>query len=566
MTTLKTKAQLQKQLEQIKLLAHDQNELDSRSQKALHVALANVYLWWREAKKIKDYLDALYKQYGVNTRHKDADEKFTGVVRIAWGFDWAHKTQKARIQTYSLALRAIDKEYESNSLAYKVNAADEIENFIKYKGGVNLLIGTDRFYKSEIEQQEAHKSERRLEQDEEDKKRIDLKHLELGELYFEKEATPISKVQISKPFAVNRKGYALALVRKRPNNRYDILSTYNNQSQIERAIIETYKRSNESVPKVLRLLTEIINTQSLPISLESHRKTFGDTTKETYFDTKKNEPTKIKVRQNKRVLFLKASKEIIFSENRTACSVVTTVKPYQYPITMRNDTYLTVNDKNYLEKAIIQNRNVSLYTTNDKTKIPIVRSGISATHRLVLKNTETRKERAIYFYDLRQIGETSRPQAIVNSSYKTKPTWEGNINSHWIEEVNALFTSNWLESFGEQLNRENHKAIEIHFGKTGIIFKYDGKAGFASKATSIFNIVGIKQSAKPMKVLVRSKDIFPVLDGLQHIEIIGNASVAANEDVITISFKSELAFYKIAIPTCNKVLKRNTSSFVAYGG
>jgi hypothetical protein len=39
---LKTKAQLQKQLEEIKLLAHDQNELDSRSQKALHVALARV--------------------------------------------------------------------------------------------------------------------------------------------------------------------------------------------------------------------------------------------------------------------------------------------------------------------------------------------------------------------------------------------------------------------------------------------------------------------------------------------------------------------------------------------
>jgi hypothetical protein len=562
---LKTKAQLKKRLEELKEIAHFQHDADVRSQIYLHKGLAGLYMWWRDAKEHKNYLEELYKENDITIRKTDGVEKFTGVLRLVWNLDW-DKSNKASLQMWSLALREIHKEYESNSNAYKTNAEREIVNYIKYKGGINLLIGTDRYYKSLLEFEKPPKNERRLAQDEEDKKRIDLKHLELGELYFEKEATPISKVQITKPFAVNRKGYALALVRKNSQNKFDILSTYNNQKEIENAIIETYKRNNKNVPTVLRLLTEIINTQSLPLALESDRKTYGDATSEVFFDTKNNVDTKVKVRQNKRLLFIKKTKEIIFSENRTSCSVVTTVKPKQYPLLAKGDTFLTVNDKNYLERAIIQNRNVSLYTTNDKIKIPLVRSDISASHRLILKNTETHKERAIYFYDLQNIGEKSRIQAIRNSDYKIKPLWEASVENDWFGNVNAIFTNSWLENYGEQLTRDNHKAIEINFGKSGVLFKYDGSVGFASKHTTIFDVVSIKPSSKPLKVFVRSKDLFPVLDGLPHIEIIGRVAITANEDVVTISYKTELASYNIAIPTCNKAIKRNTSAFVAYGG
>jgi hypothetical protein len=62
-----------------------------------------------------------------------------------------------------------------------------------------------------------------------------------------------------------------------------------------------------------------------------------------------------------------------------------------------------------------------------------------------------------------------------------------------------------------------------------------------------------------------AKDILPVLNGLMELSIDGDMTFAANEDLLSIVYKTDLASYTIAIPTCNTDGKRNDAAFAAYG-
>jgi hypothetical protein len=58
----------------------------------------------------------------------------------------------------------------------------------------------------------------------------------------------------------------------------------------------------------------------------------------------------------------------------------------------------------------------------------------------------------------------------------------------------------------------------------------------------------------------------PVLAGLAATDFVGNVKLAANEDVLTLTYKTALASYTISVPTCTPSAKRNTAAFAAYGG
>ena len=63
-----------------------------------------------------------------------------------------------------------------------------------------------------------------------------------------------------------------------------------------------------------------------------------------------------------------------------------------------------------------------------------------------------------------------------------------------------------------------------------------------------------------------TKDILPVLDGLMQLDIDGDLTLAVNGDVMLIGYKTELASYTIAVPSCTNAGKRNKAAFAAYGG
>ena len=63
-----------------------------------------------------------------------------------------------------------------------------------------------------------------------------------------------------------------------------------------------------------------------------------------------------------------------------------------------------------------------------------------------------------------------------------------------------------------------------------------------------------------------TKDLMPVLASLAVAEIVGSVKITANEDLLTLSYKTALATYTVSVPTCAASAKRNSAAFSAYGG
>ena len=556
---MSNKQALLNELEKIFKHTEEQTVFRKRSNEYLYKGLAWVYLWWVKASKVKGLLEEQYKLHNIGGHNVVGEEKFTRLLRLTWQLDWADDT-KATLQQWSLALRKLHIEYEQNKDAYRINPHERLAQFIETSGGLRKLIGADKYYE-DGNNEPTKKSKTKSGRNEEDAAVLDSKHLEMGVQHFAK-AKPISSIQSTKPIAVNRSGFALALIKAKSNGTFAVLATVSEEAQIRKAIISSYKRDNTAAPTVLQLLTEVIGTQSIPIAMERHRDTLQDSKKVT---TDNGEV--LTVKQYKRLLFRKQQRDIVLSENRTSCSVVTVVKPKASILASSKDVFLRVQDRRYLEQAIIQQQDLSIYTANDKSKVPVLRDiDVKASHKLVLENKLLRSRRAIYFYGLDTVGEHSRPQADVNAEYGEAAQWTASVDKLWIENLYAGFVSGWLNEYGEHITRPKHKTICIELGRTLLVFKHYGERGNLTTPSKSFDIPNVGNTSKPIKPLFLTKDIMPVLASLAATDIIGNVKIAANKDLLTLSYKTAMATYKVSVPTCTISAKRNTAAFAAYGG
>ena len=559
MATNQTKAQLVNELNQIVELTTKQNYHYVRARDYLYEGFATVYLWWLKAKAVDGFLEEQYKLHNIGGQTHE-QEKFTRVLRLTWRLDWADES-KAKLQQWSNALRKLDEEYKRNGDAYRIDPHKKLVLYIKEMGGLRRLIGADKYdNEADANTEKKGKGKRTPARSEEDEALIAQKHLQLGEEYFDG-ASGISSIQSTKPILVNRLGYAVALIRQKRGGKYDVLATLNNESQIQQAIIASYKRTNTVAPTVLRVLTEVIQTQSLPLALEKHRYTMPDSVTVTGEDGKP-----VRVNQNKRVLFRKRQQDILLSENRTGCSVVTLAKPKASVLASSKDVFLNVNDRRYLEQAIIQRNELSFYSANDKDKVPVLRDTEKvASHRLVVENKVLDKKRAIYFYTLDTVGDVTRPQANVKADADLSNAFTASVNKLWLEKVDALFVSGWLSAYGERITWAKHKLMCLDFDSKKLVVRHYGERGNFSNQSLPLELpkAGV---GKSVKVNVLSKDILPVLSGLADVEIKGNVSLTVAEGAVVFAYATELASYKVYVPTCGANGKRNSSLFEEYRG
>jgi hypothetical protein len=543
-----------------KIVAHtaEQTIFRRRSNQYLYVGLAWIYLWWVRANKIDGFLEEQYAKLQITGHSNDGEEKFTRLLRLTWRLDWADES-KATLQQWSLALRKIHIQYTTNNNAFKTDAQEKLVQFIVAKGGLRALIGADKYY-IDTNEEVAPKSKSKGGRTADEGAIIANKHLELGELHFAN-AKPISSIQSNKPIPVNLNGYALALIRVNRNDIFDVLATVNEEKQIRDAIVASYKRSNTAAPIVLQQLAEVISTQTLPLAIEKHRNSLQDSKK-----VKDENGEFLSLTQYKRVLFRKQQKDILLSENKTGCSVVTIAKPHQSILASSKDVFMRVQDRRYLEQAILQLKDLSIYTTNDKEKIPVVRdTEVAASHKLVLENKLLKTKRALYFYTIDSVKDFNRPQAYLNSNYKESVLWQATIDKVWIESLYAAFVGAWLLEYGQHITRPQHKTIRIELGKTQLLFKHYGEGGNLTTSSKIFELKTVSRNSKPIKPIFLTKDLMPVLAALVQTAIEGQVTLSVNNDLLVIAYKTALATYQISVPTCTPAGKRNNSAFAAYG-
>jgi hypothetical protein len=557
-----TESALSDWLERLIGKADEQTQLFESSIQTLYLNLAEVYLWWREARKHDGFLEKLYSER--NLIQRGSEEKFTRLVSLVWQIDWSgHEAPK--LQNWARALRGLHHEFETNTAAYSgKDASERMRQFFNSMGGIGA-VGKSVSPPQELEEETAvtkQKSPQKKKSPTEElnDQQIRAKHIELGETHFSAEPPYIKNIATgTKRINVTRKGYAVALVRRTVSGGFDILSVTNNDVIVRDVIVDTYRRVEDSISPILRTIAETIKTQTLPLALERHRSHLSDITTVLAADGK------TKLKSIKRLLFRPKSKDILLSECRTDCSVVTIAKPIRFPSNLSEDASLRSVNHRYVEQNMLQTRDLCFFTTTTKKLEQLADESLKATYRLQTKNTVTNKIHNLYFYNITSFAESNRVQADLDRTALGKIVWSAKVSKLWIQELHSTFVSNWLREFGTQINRDRNKQILISLSSAFEI-SFDGTRGNFTKTESGIPKPSVARSSKSIDLFVRSKDFFTVFDSLNQQQIQSQISIAANENVIIISYHTDHASYDTAIPTCNNRGHLNRAAFKLYGG
>lgn len=552
---MSSKASLKTALDGLISDADAQIQLHESSRQKLYLTLGGIYLWWREASKIVGFLDELYEERKLQKRGDE--ENFTRIIRLVYQLDWGGR-KAPTLQLWSKALKKIHAEFESNKDAYKVEPQEKIRQYIDSKGGIKGVLGIAAQGPIVDEVPKQGKTGKSKADQLSDQAMLS-KHFELGEQYFSNEARSLINIDTQAlRVAVTRKGYALALVKRKANSKYQILSITNDDDLVRQAIISTYKRKADATPYVLRLLGEVIETQSLPLTLERHRASLYGTSDVVAANGDK-------MKQIKRLMLRSKTKDILLSESRNDCSVVTIASPREFPVVDKEDLFLRIENHRFIENEIVQSKDMSFFTTLSKHIEVVTDKELVASHVIRSKNSVTGKIRNLYFYRLSTLAEDSRIQSEVDKHATTAPLWQATVDKDWIDDLYSICVSNWLREYGPQINRPKHKQIQLELGKKKFWMHHYGERGNYTQVEKGVPNPTVAVNSKPCAIHLLSKDIFPVLSALAHQDIDGKVRLMANADMFVIHYKTELATYSIAVPSCTNKGKPIKTAFKAYG-
>jgi hypothetical protein len=544
--------QLEADFEALKELADKQTHYYQSSRKLLYEGLAKVYIWWQTASKETGLLESIYEAREIQYKKEiNSTVNFSPLLRYLWGMDGTVNSNI--IDRWNRALNAThlavinDKEY------YKVNTLDKLISYIS-SSGVEALAG----YDLTAQQADAdEKKEKKPKLDIATETRLHHAHLQQGKTYFGNTAKSVAKFQPKQSLATADSAIGLALIRK-TSSGYEVLSTIEDKELIERAIVLSYKRNTDGVPYTIRLMAEVIKTQSLPPTLQNLRDTLLE---KSSHKTLEGKP----IYRYTRLLYVANQKVFVLSLSRGSCSVVTIAVPNKPIMTVKEDVYLGVSDSKYIQENLIYSGNINFFDTDTKEKLVEIKDEEEkAVFKIQFENTITKKYRFVRFYPITNYGlEASKEQPIIKRDLKFKPTFSTKVDLAWLNELNANFLSRWINGYGKNIKRPQHTQFKLSFTKTGLVIGYDYRA--QKYELNVKVPVKSSTSSRNLSVDVRSKDIVPVLHNLVNTELIGQLAITADANVVMFTYKTANASFVVAVPTCNEKGKLNTTYFEGYG-
>ena len=546
--TLKSK--LQKDLVQLKELADKQSHLYVSSRNMLYEGLAKVYVWWQSANNEKGLLEKLYADNGIQYKKEiKADENYSPLLRYLWGMDGTVNSNT--IDLWNRALNKVNAAINADKVFYKQNTVQKIITFIDTKGGIRGLAAYDSTQVDVAKEPKLKKTKIDVNVE---KKRHE-EHLAKGNVYYATNATPIAKFTTKHSLPTADSSIGLGLFRKTKSG-YELLKAIDDKALIEQALIGSYARTTDSVPYTVRLITEIIATQTVPKPLQSLSRSLADKSKFKAADG-------TAMAMLKRLLYMAEKRVFVLSANRSACSPVTIVMPNKQIIDSKKSVALGINDRTYIENSLIHSGDLNFYTTDSPTKVLAIK-GEAATHKLELENTITKKYRYVRFYPLTiHKTEASKQQAILKRGMKFKAVHTAKLDANWLAELNGEFLSRWVNGLGKSIKRKEYAVIALAFGKAGVTFKFCQRAN-AYVEEQVIRYTHAS-NAKAITVEVLAKDIIPVLNSLVYSDLVGGVTVEVDSKAIFFKYKTKSAEYIVAVPTTNSKGIRNEDYFEAYG-
>ena len=356
--TLKSK--LQRELKLLKQLADEQLHLYVSSRNKLYEGLAKTYLWWQEANKEKGLLEKLYKDNGIQYKKEiKAEENYSPLLRYLWGMDGTVNSNT--IDLWNRALNKVNGAVNADKTFYKQNTVQKIITYIDTKGGIRGLAAYDSGRVDLAKEPKRKKTKVDISIE----KKQHEEHLVKGLAYYAKSATPIAKFQTKHSLPTADTSIGLGLFRKTKSG-YELLKAIDDKALIEQALIGSYARSTDGVPYTVRLITEIIATQTVPKPLENLSRSLADKSK-----YKTEDGTVLMML--KRLLYMAEKRVFVLSASRSSCSPVTIAIPNKQIIDSKKSVALAINDRTYIENNLIHSGDINFYTTDSPNKFDAIK-------------------------------------------------------------------------------------------------------------------------------------------------------------------------------------------------
>ncbi len=172
------------------------------------------------------------------------------------------------------------------------------------------------------------------------------------------------------------------------------------------------------------------------------------------------------------------------------------------------------------------------------------------THVLQTQNATLGKTRALDFYEQghNQDNADNNWQADFSVA-QIKPDWTAKVDTAWLSALRAGLLNEWFVTLGKskQIKRENNNTFELSAAAKALTLRYNiDDSGVAPEHAMPFPI-GFPDGRKKRDIVVRSKDLAPVLYNLADLVIKDGAEVSGNADAIVFKFAASMGRYVVAV-------------------
>lgn len=569
---------LNEQLSELQMRAEQQHNLAESSRELLYRNLAETYFWWREAQLEDGYLDRLYAENNITYRKTVNRTNFSPVVRLAFP---RIRTDDVTVSYYNQALWAIDREYISNPQRY-ANAAkiNVMKAFVHDAGGVD---GLRELVRSSLDddsdtaiplpakpkrQKAPTESDAALKRAAEQKiTNHKLKVLNRSKGFATFDAGPV----------VTNKSNLVVLLAKRSKRtgKITLIASTTDAQVLEDVINECGELDLSNTPSILRLLIECLRPHIVPKAIQK----LGLRSK--FFDTQKivwgADGDKIDMRPEAVRLVVRADGTILISKTLSDASL-TTISTPKIAIISPCDVFLRGPDRAWLEKVLMLESQLPLYTCTPTDQLADAGPDARAIKQLALTSADNKHSRTLHFYDVDLIKSEYGYQPVITSD-QIGYAWEIKATKKFLDRLFKQSIQGWFNGYGKHFKLEpasrigfvvadDHVEIQSHYERNTVpgvnangFTHYDDDCKTMVERDAVIT----RHAATTHTAIVSPLDFVELFTMLAQAQTVADTIIIrGNEFVMNVSYETATARHEAFIPTLDAKGFRNDELFARY--
>lgn len=528
------------------------------------LVMANVYMWWLDARQVAGYLDECYERNSI-THNKTRDGlNFNPLLKLCT----AGNISSGDLTTWSKALKVVHAEFEAHPRHYAHEPIERLCHFIKLKGGKTGLAGyhvhadaDEELTIADVELYTLHETEFLPTLQQAARKHFDTK----------------SQMPIALPaLQTTADGYSVVIVKKQGNG-YALVGTANEAKLIDTALVATYRSDFEALPLTMRVVLEPLHILNVPKILANSTDKFLEVS--NLIDAW--DPKRRKEKAYKRLTYVTDEQQFLLSNMQVDAGVVVKAKPKNEVITRKHgDLFLSNSTRQSVEVRLLHQGAFNLFKPSAehkfknvptgflagcyvdlKTRLEIeTKDGVTATD--IKQHTTNLQHPPLSFMPFHKAFGDARVQ-VTNKTKRIKPTWQASVGLDWLRFASTEFFDRWIVEYGKKSTRPVNKTLGLALASNAITiaYEFDDELGFDNAKQIALPSKSAKGSAE---LLMRSADFAFVVRQIADLNVLGDIELLADSDALVVKFETTASSYECWIPACDAKGERSCTHFNAY--